>query len=450
MSIAMPDSETITESDLDDAIPDDAIPDNAIPDDEMPSTSVGNDEQAEFGAIASMQSGHDDLTHATKRSAGETLEMWAAEACPKPWQHPIRATWWLVVNAAGSISIALLMAVVAAIPLVNFYVLGFLLDVQGRVARTGRVRSAFWMWGIAPRLGAIAFATWIFLVPVRIAASIASDAALVDPNGGRAQFLAMLTTVLAVGLGGHVLFALARGGKLTNFFRPIKNFRYVVSNLFSGEYWRDAGDRLAHSIEWLEFHRLWMLGLKGVIVGLGWLALPTALYVSAKKPEGPAVLVTIIGMIMLTLVNCWLPLLQANLAAEGTIRSGFALRTIRCQWAAAPLAWALAIVGLYVLTLPLHLFRVVLPPQDAAWLVTLVFVVTIFPTRIWLGYAAYRSRKRMREERGSRWWYRWPLKLVLLGLVAFYTFLLFFTQFIGTHGRGVLFEQHAFLVPWPM
>ena len=103
-----------------------------------------------------------------------------------------------------------------------------------------------------------------------------------------------------------------------------------------------------------------------------------------------------------------------------------------------------------MLTLPLHLFRVVLPPQDAAWLVTLVFVVTIFPTRVWLGFAAYRGRKRVREEKTSRWWYRWPLNLALIGLVGFYTFLLYFTQFIGSHGRGVLFEQHAFLVPWPM
>jgi hypothetical protein len=26
---------------------------------------------------------------------------------------------------------------------------------------------------------------------------------------------------------------------------------------------------------------------------------------------------------------------------------------------------------------------------------------------------------------------------------------LFFTQFIGQHGKGVLFEHHAFLVPAP-
>jgi hypothetical protein len=34
-------------------------------------------------------------------------------------------------------------------------------------------------------------------------------------------------------------------------------------------------------------------------------------------------------------------------------------------------------------------------------------------------------------------------------LVAVYVFLLFFTQFIGQHGKGVLFEHHALLLPVP-
>lgn len=378
------------------------------------------------------------------------LERWATEPCPVPWRHPIRATWWFAVNAAGSASIALLMAIVAAVPLLNFYVLGFLLDAEGRVARSGKVRDAFWLWGIAPRLGGIALGVWAFLIPIRISASIASDASLVDPGGSRAAFFGNLTFVLAVLLGGHVLLALARGGRFSMFFRPIKNVRFAIGNLFRSEYWDRAADYMSAAVRWMEIRRLWVLGGKGLLIGLAWLIVPTALYVSAENPEGPQILVTVIGMMLLTAINCWLPVLQANLAAEQTLRSGFALRTARRQWAAAPLAWMLAIVALYVLTLPLHLFRVVLPPQDAAWLVTLVFVVTIFPTRIWLGYAAYRGRMRLAEEKRSPFWLRWPLNIVFVGVVGFYTFLLFFTQFIGSKGKAVLFEQHAFLLPWPL
>ena len=37
----------------------------------------------------------------------------------------------------------------------------------------------------------------------------------------------------------------------------------------------------------------------------------------------------------------------------------------------------------------------------------------------------------------------------MVPLLVLYIFLLFFTQFIGQHGKGVLFEHHAFLLPVP-
>ena len=37
----------------------------------------------------------------------------------------------------------------------------------------------------------------------------------------------------------------------------------------------------------------------------------------------------------------------------------------------------------------------------------------------------------------------------MVPLLALFVFLLFFTQFIGEHGKGVLFEHHAFLLPAP-
>jgi hypothetical protein len=38
---------------------------------------------------------------------------------------------------------------------------------------------------------------------------------------------------------------------------------------------------------------------------------------------------------------------------------------------------------------------------------------------------------------------------LLLPLVGAYVFVLFFTQFVGEHGKGVLFEHHALLLPVP-
>jgi len=96
--------------------------------------------------------------------------------------------------------------------------------------------------------------------------------------------------------------------------------------------------------------------------------------------------------------------------------------------------------------LPMYLFKIALPPSDAMWLVTLVFIVSIYPVKVITGWAYHRAAAR---ERRAHWSLRWLTRAGLLPLLAIYVFLVFFTQFIGEHGKGVLFEHHAFLLPWP-
>ena len=375
---------------------------------------------------------------------------WAPRAMPVPWRRPLATAGWAVLTAVGTASLALLLAVVAAVPLLNFYALGVLLDAEGRVARSGRPRDAFRLWGVAPRVGGAVLGCWLFLLPVRLLASFASDAALIDPGGPAAVRFRVLTAVVAVAVGVHLLLALARGGRFTAFFRPIKNLRGFLALLRGGRPLARLGEASAEFVGWFDFARLWWLGVKGFVVGFAWLAVPTFVYVVNEEPEGAAVLVMVAGWAMLTAVNCWLPVLQAHFAAGGQLRDGFRWRTARRQFSAAPWAWLLAITVLYVLTLPLHLFRIVLPPADAAWLVTLVFVATIFPTRVLCGWAAFRGRLGEATGRRAGWKSRLPAKLLLVTLVGVYTAVLFLTQYVGEHGRAVLFEQHAFLLPWPL
>ena len=133
------------------------------------------------------------------------------------------------------------------------------------------------------------------------------------------------------------------------------------------------------------------------------------------------------------------------------MKAFLAHRDVRHLFGYAPWAWLLAVMLLYVLTLPLYLTKIVLPPSDAVWFITLLFVVTIFPTKLVLGWAYGRAvRRRAAGHARSRWWSRWPARLLMVGLVGVYTFLLFFTQYISQHGRLALFEQHAFLLPWPL
>ena len=174
---------------------------------------------------------------------------------------------------------------------------------------------------------------------------------------------------------------------------------------------------------------------------------------------------------------------MASLAAgAGSRRSGQLLRTRRTR--AAVLVWcfllpSLAIFLLYrILPLAwnvwlsfhdwaplreatfigLENYEEMLIWDDVFWTAlwnTLIFIASIYPARIVTGWAYHRAT--MRPAHITRDW-RWMLKRVvmpalslalMLPLLGLYVFLLYFTQFIGEHGKAVLFEHHALLLPVP-
>src|SRR5207302_3192240 len=89
---------------------------------------------------------------------------------------------WLVRSLFGIASLILLLAVIAAIPIVNFLALGYLLEVEGRLARSGKLRDAFPLLNQAPRLGSIALGIWAWVIPLRLLSHLAADAHLIDPG----------------------------------------------------------------------------------------------------------------------------------------------------------------------------------------------------------------------------------------------------------------------------
>src|SRR5688500_5260355 len=66
---------------------------------------------------------------------------------------PIRALFAAVEWLLGLAVLVLFLGVLAALPPLNLVALGILLDAQGRVARGGRLRDAFPLVPLAPRLG---------------------------------------------------------------------------------------------------------------------------------------------------------------------------------------------------------------------------------------------------------------------------------------------------------
>jgi hypothetical protein len=150
--------------------------------------------------------------------------------------------------------------------------------------------------------------------------------------------------------------------------------------------------------------------------------------------------------IALAMVLSWLPFLQARFAAENRLGAMFELSTIRKLFKQSPVMWLFAVVMTFVLALPLYLAKVRLPPQDAMWLVTTIFIVSIYPARVLTGWAYHRAVRRGRPA-----WFglRWISRGVMIPLLAVFVFLLFFTQYIGQEGKWTLYANHAFLLPVP-
>jgi hypothetical protein len=367
---------------------------------------------------------------------------------PRPaiLKHPIQAFAWFLRAGFGIGSLILLLAVIAAIPIVNFLALGYLLEVEGRVARTGKIRNAFLLLDVAPRFGAIALGIWLWVLPLRFLAAMRGDAYFLDPGGNPDRVLVVIAPVIASLVAAHLCLALARGGSLSCFFRPIKNIRWLMTRWHSGDYMSHATAGVQDLMLRLRLRHHFWLGVRGFAGAFIWLVIPTALFAAATPDSGGRGLLSFIGGVGLVIVFSWLPFLQARFAMTGRWSEMFDRHAIKQLYRKTPLAWFLATAAVYVLALPLYLPKVYLLPSDAMWLVTIVFIVTIYPARVFTGWVVYRATHREAQP----WFgWRWLSRTLTVPLLALYVFLLFFTPLIGEHGKGVLFEHHALLLPVP-
>lgn len=368
-------------------------------------------------------------------------------ACPHPLRHPFRAAAWLVSLVVGLASLVLLLSILAAIPLANVLALGYMLEGEGRVVRSGRLGDGVPLLGGLPRLGAVVSGTWAWLLVVRWVAWVAADAALVDPGGATARRWAVARVVVAALVGLHVLLAWRAGGSLPAFIRPIRNLRYLHAEWRAGRVWSGAADAIADVIAALRPLRLFGLGLGGFVGAFLWLVIPTLLFSALRDTQHPAaVLVTLVGGLLLLVVLQWVPLMQARFAAEGRLAAFREVAAVRELHRRAPILLLGALVLLYGLSLPLFLFKVVAAPRDAVLFLTPIFVVTIFPARLALAWAIARAARRPRR----RWLaVRLVCTAVVSAALALFLFLLFFTPAIDAHGRRVLLDHHALLLPTP-
>lgn len=386
------------------------------------------------------------------RAASEAMpvELRAAAVEPMADSPPLPKTGWLrwfgglVASTIewffGVAALIVGLSFLATYPLLQMLSLGYLLEVSGRIARTGRLRDGFVGVRKAARLGSIAFGAWAVLLPLRFTSTIADSARLIDPDSRAARGWSIALFVLTVLAVAHIVGACWRGGRLRHFAwpRPVR----LLKSIFRRGAYTQARDAVWSFVIGLRLPYYFWLGLRGFVGGIIWLFVPITLIAAGQKapPLG------FVGALALMWVLLYLPFLQARFAAENRFRAQFEVREIRKLFRKAPVMFWLSLFCTLLFALPLYLLKIEIVPREAAWLPSLVFVVFIFPARILTGWSCGRA---VRRPKNRNFFLRQLARLAMVPVVAFYVFIVFWTQYTSWHGVASLYEQHAFLVPVP-
>jgi hypothetical protein len=361
--------------------------------------------------------------------------LWSAVAVT--WRAGASAWDWLF----GVVTLIVGLSVLAATPVLQFLSLGYLLEASGRITRTGRLRDGFIGVRIAARAGSIFLGTWLMLLPLRLIASLAHAARIIDPDGPVAQRWNTALLIVTVLMALHIVAAVSRGGRLRFFFWPF-NPIWLVRRLWRGGYYAEARDAVWDFVVPLRLAYYFWLGARGFVGAIIWLFVPiTLLAVGSRAP-----IFDLPGALLLALVLLYVPFLQTHFAAENRFRACFEWRAVRAQFKRTPWAFAFAFFVTLLFALPLYLLKIEMVSREAAWLPSLVFIVFMFPARLLMGWALGRARHRLTLR---HWLFRWTGRLSMLPVAGFYVLIVFFTQYISWHGVWSLYEQHAFLLPVP-
>jgi hypothetical protein len=399
----------------------------------------------------------------------------------------------------GFVSLIVLLAIVANIPIFQLAALGYLIESMGRVIRQRRLGSALVGIDKARTFGSIFLGIWLIILPMRALAGFWQDAWLIDPESAQTAFLRVLQAVLIPLMMVHIATCILCGGKLRHFLWPLLApvllvFRFTRSNRVSR--WMldrtigrlfpvlaadiynatPLGDWFVPSMMWkklrynsalvifqqardctLDFIAglrpgyYWFFGAKAFLGTLIWLAIPTALMASPSGlQQGPAAIIGVVGMVAAVPVFFLLPFLQCNFAVHGKFANLFQIRRVLKNYSRAPLAGALALLVTGVFAVPLFLAKIEQVPSEFFWMLSVVFVLFTWPAKVFTAWAFSRGYWNGQEkDTYARFWLRWPLILTGAALAFAFALILFLSQYTSWNGGRSLFENHAFLLPTP-
>lgn len=342
----------------------------------------------------------------------------------------------------GFVALLLFLAVLAAVPILQFLSLGYLLEASGRVARTGRLRDGFIGVRSAARAGGFVLGTWLMLLPLRLISSLWLSAQLIESDSSIARGWDIALNILTVLLLIHIALAWAAGGKLRHFLFPFANPILVALRLWRGNFWKNSRDGLWNFAASLRLPYYFWLGWRGFWGAFLWLAGPVTLLAIGRKVP----LLGFVGAFALILVLLYVPFLQLHFVVQNRFRAFLEIGAVRLQFRRAPVALAFAYFVTLLFAVPLYLLKIEMIPREAAWLPSLVFIAFMFPARLLTGWAFGRA---LRRTTPRHWFFRWTSRLFMLGVTLLYVVIVYFSQYAVWEGIWSLYEQHAFLLPVP-
>ncbi|HWA97371.1 MAG TPA: hypothetical protein VG713_02720 [Pirellulales bacterium] len=346
----------------------------------------------------------------------------------------------------GALTLIIVLAVLASVPIVQFLSLGYLLEVSGRVVRTAALRSGFVGVRRAARLGRVILGAAAVFLPLLLLSRMAASARLIEPGGPSDRMLtAGLGVATVVGVV-HWTSACLRGARIRNFLwpAPLATARLAWRLLTFQGVFSEARDRTWDAMRALRLRYFFSLGLRGAIGALAWLFVPvTLLIVGMRIPSTP---IGALGALLFTLALVYLPFVQTRFAAENRLGAMFRISPVRDAFGRAPIAFVLSLGMTFIMAVPLYLLKIQMLPREAAWLPCLFFVVFTWPAKMALGWSySYGARR----PQSRHFVLRWLARLAMLPLAAAYVGLTYLTMYTSWYGMASIYAQHPFLVPVP-
>lgn len=363
---------------------------------------------------------------------------------------PLRFLGRTIRRAWDITCLLVLLAVVSAVPILQFASLGYLLLGARNLAEGKPWRSALPGRRKAGRLGifvALAFLLWL---PVWLVTDLSYTAQLLQPNSRSANLWRIGAFAISFAWVSHVGWAAIRGARWWHLLwpAPLRFLKYA----WRPSTWAAASDRLYDWVTGLQFGKLWWLGTRAAVGALLWIAIPVSMMIIGQRaydlPIAP--LVGIVGAISMFAIMFYLPFLQIQLAIENRMLGIVNFRAVRRRFRHAPVAHAIALFLLCLLSLPLYLLRIEATPAELLWAPSIVFVLFMLPVKAVLGAAISVGERRYQEARVRHWTLRWGSRFVMAAGVIVYVGALYFAQLFAGQGALVMYFQHALLVPAPL